>query len=1046
MPKLPPILLVALLAACTVPPPSAYDQGQGAGGRSPTATVLGRNTAGETCTSQPTGPGGSAGAPPSLAIYCGTWDQPSAEVTRGPPSTAAGLMALATAGPWRAGINGRFACATPATTTITGGLPAVLLSCTRRIGGWPQVALVVLANGTAYYADGVGPALAVMERGVGVLSGTAAPAANGAVPPSEAEALMARRLAAQSFSSGDIGQYQALMIAGTRANLAESFAAAEQAYRAALALQEKALGANNPNTVTALTLLALQISDQGRFAAADHLFARAATLAPAAADPAAEARLLHCEGLDALNQGKTKQALALLIRANAAYSALVPPEILNAKPEPAGASRFAGLGGAGSSSALARRLASHLAANSLLINPVAQSALLGVIETRRYQAVALRLLGRDAEAVAMVQSAEQLAAANGITMPIMTARLTRTAAATASARDDTSLAATLLARSATDFDLSLPRTAPVAETELLRAAALAQQNRQEQALTVCRSALRLLEEIKRGTRPDLLAPCLGVIAQAANRDSAHRQALLGEMFQASQLGQDSITSRQIAEASARLAVSAKHPKVATAIRERQNAANELSSLYRTRDVLAAQESNPNAVPPPGPTITTAELDKRIVTARARLAEADSALQAAAPNYGQLVQQVVSAKAVLDALSPSEAFAEITLDKTGGYVFVLAKGSIAAAAMPDNTTQMAKLVSELRASIEPTADNTLPHFDTAAAQRIYADTLGRLAPELADIHTLIVAPAGPLLAIPFGVLLTGPAQATDLSAAPWLLRRFVIAHVPAAANFVSLSHVAGTSHATVPWFGFGDFIPVTLAQAEQTFPGASCRDSAALFAGLPQLPYAKRELAAARALLGATPSDELLGTRFTVAAVMQEPLANVRVLHFATHAILPAELTCQSEPAIVTSDPAGAKNASGALLTSSDITQLNLDANVVILSACNTGGPGGSTAGESLSGLARAFFFAGARSLMVTHWSVNDQAAAYLVADALDRYRAGISIAAALRDAELGMLDNAGKSLPAALAAPFFWAPFAVIGIDHAPAATTADRGPPPQEG
>jgi CHAT domain-containing protein len=156
------------------------------------------------------------------------------------------------------------------------------------------------------------------------------------------------------------------------------------------------------------------------------------------------------------------------------------------------------------------------------------------------------------------------------------------------------------------------------------------------------------------------------------------------------------------------------------------------------------------------------------------------------------------------------------------------------------------------------------------------------------------------------------------------------------------------------------------------------------------------------------------------------LKQYRVLHFSAHALLPTDLACESEPAIVTSAPPGAPDASGAVLTASDVSTLSLDADAVVLSACNSGGPGG-TAGESLSGLARAFFYAGARSMLVTHWSVNDQAAALLVADTLRRLRAGGGIAEALRGAELAILDDAGKGLPAAMQHPFYWAPFAVIG-------------------
>jgi CHAT domain-containing protein len=176
-------------------------------------------------------------------------------------------------------------------------------------------------------------------------------------------------------------------------------------------------------------------------------------------------------------------------------------------------------------------------------------------------------------------------------------------------------------------------------------------------------------------------------------------------------------------------------------------------------------------------------------------------------------------------------------------------------------------------------------------------------------------------------------------------------------------------------------------------------------------------------------------------VLKARLKDYRILQFSTHALLPAELRCQSEPAIVTSAPANAASAQGALLTASQVVSLDLDADLVILSACNSGGPGNSTSGESLSGLARAFFFAGARSMLVTHWSINDQTSAFLVADTLRRLTAGEAggLAGALRAAQLGVLDQAGKDLPADLAHPFFWAPFALIGESGKHASTRADH-------
>ncbi len=180
-----------------------------------------------------------------------------------------------------------------------------------------------------------------------------------------------------------------------------------------------------------------------------------------------------------------------------------------------------------------------------------------------------------------------------------------------------------------------------------------------------------------------------------------------------------------------------------------------------------------------------------------------------------------------------------------------------------------------------------------------------------MKSLVVAPAGPLLSLPFEVLLTGPADAANLADAPWLVRKFTIAHVPAPSNFVSLRKIAAGSRATHPWFGFGDFQPVT--------PGAGAEDL--LRRRLRRQRQAAVEPAAAAvrpqgtgggacAARAPMPSDELLGPAFTADAVLKARLKDYRILHFSTHALLPSELRCQSEPAIVTSAPAGAPGRIG----------------------------------------------------------------------------------------------------------------------------------------
>jgi len=980
-----------LLAGCATPPKSAYVS---ATAEAKAATVpLGANDAGETCT-QDGGPGDIA-----ASVYCGTWQQPSAHVAA---STAGGadVSALAASGAWRDELEHRLDCTGQTATQILGQYPAALLTCTTRLGGWPQVALATNIDGRVWLADGVRPALPAIERSIGVLSGKVSPSAGAAAPVSAG--LTAQRLAARSFGSGDIGQYQTLIRAANRANTEGNFASAEAAYRAAAALQERVQGADSPALARTLSGQALQLSNEGRFSEAESMFGRAEALAasPRQTDPVAQALWLHYRGLHLLNQRKTDEALATLHQAEATYAALLPASSLSTG------------GGAG--------LASRLDNQQLLSDDNERRALLGVIETRRAEARALRLAGRNQDSGAMSESAATLAEARSVDELQVRARLYRTAAFIDSAEGHKSQALSDFSASADAFSRALPGSRTYAETTLLFAGQLAGGGRTQDALAACRTAAAVLHQSNAGTNGEWLEPCLATLAAEAKNDPPKAQAVLSEMFELGQLARSSITSQQISQASARLTENARDPRVASLIRQRDDQTAELAALLQQRDEDRA--STDEAVRK-----QAAVLEKQAAALQAKQAQTEQSLQAASPNYGQLVQQVVTAPDVLRALHPGEAFVTTMLSHDAGWTFLLCDGQISVAPIQGGTTALAALVRSVRTSMDAETEPP-PPFDIASAQKLYDLVLRGVAPGLHAANALSVAPSGPLLSLPFGMLLSGPAESADLAGAPWLIKQFTIEHVPAPANFISLRKLAGTSRASRPWFGFGDFHPVTQAQAEHSFPTASCADSASLLAGLPPLPGAQVELDAVRRLTGAAQGDELLGSSFTSAAVQHAALKNVRVLHFATHALLPTDLRCQNEPALVTSPPVGALDARGALLTASDVAGLDLDADAVVLSACNTGGPGGTTSGESLTGLARSFFYAGARALLVTHWSVNDRATAYLVALTLAGAKSdpGLGLAGALAKAQRRLLSDAKGDL-AVQAHPFYWAALAVIG-------------------
>src|SRR5205814_9386425 len=114
----------------------------------------------------------------------------------------------------------------------------------------------------------------------------------------------------------------------------------------------------------------------------------------------------------------------------------------------------------------------------------------------------------------------------------------------------------------------------------------------------------------------------------------------------------------------------------------------------------------------------------------------------------------------------------------------------------------------------------------------------------------------------------------------------------------------------------------------------------------------------------------------------------------------------AEPSLALTLPKQPTELDDGLLTASEVAQLKLNADWVVLSACNTAA-GDKPGAEALSGLARAFFYAGARALLVSHWSVDSEAATRLTTSTFDRLKADPTLgrAEALRQAMLAYLND-----------------------------------------
>jgi CHAT domain-containing protein len=207
------------------------------------------------------------------------------------------------------------------------------------------------------------------------------------------------------------------------------------------------------------------------------------------------------------------------------------------------------------------------------------------------------------------------------------------------------------------------------------------------------------------------------------------------------------------------------------------------------------------------------------------------------------------------------------------------------------------------------------------------------------------------------------------------------------------------------------------------------DIASLAKELLPLPETRSEVQAIAMSVQARTEDIKLGLAATETSVKQTNLTQYRIVYFATHGLVAGELErfakAKAEPALVLTIPEKPTDLDDGLLTASEVAQLKLNADWVVLSACNTAAeekPGA----EVLSGLARAFFYAGARSLVVSHWEVDSEAAVQLMTATFQATARNpkLSHAEALQQSMLAMIDNAKSDDDAH---PRIWAPFVVVG-------------------
>jgi CHAT domain-containing protein len=626
------------------------------------------------------------------------------------------------------------------------------------------------------------------------------------------------------------------------------------------------------------------------------------------------------------------------------------------------------------------------------------------------------------------------------------------------------MASQMLSRIEKSADKTSPRLAMVRAFE---ASALQAQDKWREASSAYKQSIPvLIDQTRNDAENDtssvrqqqrmtyLLESYLAVLAKTAQSEPAQAAAAAAESFTIADLARGSGVQRALTASAARANI--KDPKLAALARNEQDLQRRINTLS---ELLTGLLSAPPDQQLPG---VQAKIRSDIVAFKSEREKIKKEIEKEYPDYAELVEpKLATVERTQKLLRSDEVLVSWYFGDQVGYVWSISKqGPAQFIEIPIGRAQMAKQVTQLRKSLDPSVSTVdeIPPFDIAAAHQLYRQILEPVAASLQGKKVLLVVPHAELGQLPLSVLVTKasaqPAKAgipfAGYKSIPWLARDIAIGQIPSVTALTALRNLPEGDANRKSFVGFGDpyfsaaqqksadkamkptqlatrGIPLKLRNAPKT-SGVSSAELALL----PRLPDTSDEILDIAKAVGATSGDIYLHKQASVKQVMGMDLSDRKVVMFSTHGLVPGELNGLTQPALALSSPEVTGDADDGLLTMDMVLTLKLNADWVVLSACNTAS-GEGAGSEAVSGLGRAFFFAGAKALLVSNWPVDSAASRGLMTDLFKRQQSDKTLAKseALRQAMLGQIDQGGmgegKAMKYSYAHPLFWAPFVVVG-------------------
>jgi CHAT domain-containing protein/Tfp pilus assembly protein PilF len=558
-------------------------------------------------------------------------------------------------------------------------------------------------------------------------------------------------------------------------------------------------------------------------------------------------------------------------------------------------------------------------------------------------------------------------------------------------------------------------------------------------------ALPLVQRLIGSTRAQMRV-ALPVLFDAQRRQLLPSEQALNDALNVIQRGTQSSAASAVNKLAVRIA--AGNDRLAELVRRDQDLGSEAEALDKAIVAAVSKDRSKRDA------ATEARAKARLAAISAERATLQKTLAGEFPDYSALSSPLpITAREIQSLLASDEAMVLFAVTEKESFAFAITREGFDWKPLPIGSEALSQKIAAFRRGLDiaglTEASGKSGLFDLALANELYTDLLAPIEPLVRDKRSLLIAPSGALTALPFHLLVTEkpplaiPEKFEGYRDAAWLLKRQAVSVLPSVTSLKALRAFARRDPGAKPMTGFGDplFDPskeggdrrtaiktasrsVVTGAYTEFWRGAGV-DRARLAQALPQLPDTADELNAVAKDLGVPASDIHLGADASETTLKRAPLADYAIVYFATHGLVAGDVKGLAEPSLALSIPAQPSDLDDGLLTSSEVAQLKLNADWVVLSACNTIA-GDKPGAEALSGLARSFFYAGARALLVTHWSVDSAAATRLTTSTFDRLKADPKLgrAEALRQAMLAYLNDTSSPRNAY---PGFWGPFALIG-------------------